>query len=97
MVSTDHEKQDESLENKISYYERIIGANPEYEFASAFADRGISGTTDNRPEFKRMLELASEGAIDVIITKAIINEYYENQGPGVIVLFTFSPSLYNIY
>lgn len=70
-VSTNHEKQGESLENQISYYERLIGANPEYEFAGVFADRGISGTTDNRPEFKRMLELAKEGAIDMIITKSI--------------------------
>lgn len=70
-VSTDHEKQGESLENQINYYERLIGTNPEFEFVGVFADRGISGTTDNRPEFKRMLELAKEGAIDVIITKSI--------------------------
>lgn len=70
-VSTDHEKQGESLENQISYYERMIGANPEYEFVGVFADRGISGTTENRPEFKRMLELANQGEIDLIITKSI--------------------------
>ncbi|MBS4220235.1 recombinase family protein [Bacillus sp. FJAT-49711] len=70
-VSTDHEKQGESLENQISYYERMIGANPEYEFVGGFADRGISGTTENRPEFKRMLELANQGEIDLIITKSI--------------------------
>lgn len=70
-VSTDHEKQGDSLENQISYYERMIGANPEYEFVGVFADRGISGTTENRPEFKRMLELANQGEIDLIITKSI--------------------------
>lgn len=70
-VSTDHEKQGESLENQINYYERLISVNPEYEFVGVFADRGISGTTDNRPEFKRMLEHAKEGAIDIIITKSI--------------------------
>lgn len=70
-VSTDHEKQGESLENQISYYERVISSNPEYEFVGVFADRGISGTTENRPEFKRMLELANQGEIDLIITKSI--------------------------
>lgn len=70
-VSTDHEKQGESLDNQISYYERLIGTNPEYEFVGVFADRGISGTTENRPEFKRMLELANQGEIDLIITKSI--------------------------
>ncbi len=70
-VSTDHVKQGESLENQIDYYERLIAANPEYEFVGIFADRGISGSTENRPEFKRMLELAEEGAIDLIITKSI--------------------------
>lgn len=70
-VSTDHEKQSESLENQISYYERLIGTNPEFEFAGVFADHGISGTTDNRREFRRMLDLAKQGAIDVIITKSI--------------------------
>lgn len=70
-VSTDHEKQSDSLENQIDYYERLITANPEYEFVEVFADQGISGTTDNRPEFIRMLEHAMEGAIDLIITKSI--------------------------
>lgn len=70
-VSTDHEKQGESLQNQIAYYERLIGTNPEFEFVGVFADHGISGTTENRPEFKRMLELAEQGAIDIIITKSI--------------------------
>lgn len=70
-VSTDHDKQCESLENQISYYERLIGTNSEFEFVGVFADKGISGTTDNRPEFQRMLELAKQGNIDIIITKSI--------------------------
>jgi site-specific DNA recombinase len=36
-----------------------------------FVDRGITGTTENRPEFQRMLVLAREGKIDLIITKSI--------------------------
>ncbi|MFL0197976.1 recombinase family protein [Clostridium sp. WILCCON 0269] len=70
-VSTVHDKQGESLENQIQYYERMISNNADYEFAGVFADRGITGTTENRPEFQKMLELCREGKIDLIITKSI--------------------------
>jgi site-specific DNA recombinase len=70
-VSTGSEAQGESLENQIQYYKNLISNNPDYEYAGVFADRGITGTTDNRPEFQRMLNLAKEGKIDLIITKSI--------------------------
>jgi len=70
-VSTDHDKQGESLENQIQYYENIISNNPDYEYVGVFSDRGITGTTENRPQFQRMLELAREGKVDLIITKSI--------------------------
>lgn len=70
-VSTDSEKQGESLENQITYYENLISSNPDYEYVGVFADRGITGTTDNRPEFKRMLEQCRDGKVDLIITKSI--------------------------
>ena len=50
-VSTDNKSQEESLENQIQYYENIISSNPDYEFVGVFADKGITGTTDKRPEF----------------------------------------------
>lgn len=70
-VSTDSRKQGESLENQISSYERSLKANPEYEFIGVFADQGISGFSRNRPEFQRMVQMAKEGQIDLIITKSI--------------------------
>ncbi len=70
-VSTGSELQGESLENQVTYYENLIKSNPEYEFVEVFADRGITGTTDSRPEFQRMIELARAGKIDLIITKSI--------------------------
>lgn len=70
-VSTDNEKQEESLENQIQYYENIISSNPEYEFIGVFVDRGITGTTRKRPQFQRMLQLARTGQVDLIITKSI--------------------------
>ncbi|WP_409068710.1 recombinase family protein [Clostridium caseinilyticum] len=70
-VSTDSEKQEESLENQIQYYENLIVANPDYEFIGVFADRGITGTTEERPEFQKMLQIARNGKVDLIITKSI--------------------------
>jgi len=70
-VSTDHKSQGESLENQIQYYENIISNNPDYEYVGVFADRGITGTTENRPQFQKMLGLCREGKIDLIITKSI--------------------------
>lgn len=70
-VSTDSDKQGESLENQVGYYETLVASNPDYEYVGVFADRGITGTTENRPEFQRMLQLCREGKIDLIITKSI--------------------------
>lgn len=36
-----------------------------------FADQGISGYCENRPQFQRMMEKARAGEIDLIITKSI--------------------------
>lgn len=70
-VSTDSRKQGESLENQISSYERSLKANPEYEFIGVFADQGIYGFSRNRPEFQRMVQMAKDSQIDLIITKSI--------------------------
>ena len=49
-VSTDHEEQETSIENQITYYENLIRSKPEWEYAGVFYDEGISGTQDdNRP------------------------------------------------
>jgi len=70
-VSTDSSSQGESYENQVSYYQRVISTNPDYEFVGVFADRGITGTTANRVEFTRMIETARSGGIDIIFTKSI--------------------------
>lgn len=70
-VSTDSLSQGESLENQISYYERKISSNPDYEFLGIFADRGYTGTKDNRPEFQKMMALCRSGDIDLILVKSV--------------------------
>ena len=70
-VSTDSRRQEDSLENQTATYERMIKGNPEYEFAGVYADQGISGYCENRPQFQKMLEQARAGELDLIITKSI--------------------------
>jgi len=60
-----------SLSAQISYYSSYIQKHREWQYAGVYADEGISGTTDNRAEFKRMLEDCEQGKIDIILTKSI--------------------------
>ena len=70
-VSTDHDEQEDSLENQIAHYENEIRSNPHYEFVEVYYDFGISGFKEKRQNFQRMLQDAREGKIDLIITKSI--------------------------
>ena len=70
-VSRDSEAMFDSLSSQVSYYNEYICSHPGWIYAGVYADYGISGTKENRPEFQRMLEDARAGKIDIIITKSI--------------------------
>ena len=70
-VSTDSKSQEDSLENQTIYYRNKIKANPAYEFVGIFADRGYTGTKDNRPEFQKMMTLCRAGEINLILVKSV--------------------------
>lgn len=70
-VSSSSEAQGESLENQTTYYRNLIETNPEYEYINVFADYGLTGTKDERPEFQKMLAMARERKLDLILTKSI--------------------------
>jgi len=70
-VSTDSRRQEDSLENQTATYERLIISNSEYVFAGVYADQGISGYCENRPQFQEMIHKAKSGDVDLIITKSI--------------------------
>ena len=70
-VSTNSLDQADSLENQTIHYQNKIEANPDYEFAGIFADRGYTGTKDNRPEFQKMMSLCRQGKIDLILVKSV--------------------------
>ena len=70
-VSTEQDEQESSYEAQVDFYTRHIQSNPNWEFVGVFADRGITGTnTKNRESFNRMISLALEGGIDLILTKS---------------------------
>ena len=71
-VSTDSEEQLTSYSSQIKHYGEFIKSNPEWEYVGVYADEGISGTqVKNRTEFKRMIDDAINGKIDIIIAKSI--------------------------
>ncbi len=60
-----------SLSAQVSFYSSFIQNHREWKYAGVYADEGISGTTDDRAEFRRMLEDCEKGKIDIILTKSI--------------------------
>lgn len=71
-VSMESERMNHSLSAQISYYSSLIQKNPDWKYAGVFADDGISGTgIAKRDAFKRMIEAAESGEIDIILTKSI--------------------------
>ena len=60
-----------SLSAQVSFYSKYIQTHREWEYAGVYADEGISGTTENRDAFKRLLEDCDAGKIDIVLTKSI--------------------------
>ena len=60
-----------SLAAQVSYYSDLIQRNPEWEYAGVYADSGLTGTRENRPEFQRLLSDCRAGKIDMILVKSI--------------------------
>ena len=70
-VSTEKGAMLHSLAAQINYYSELIQSNLEYEYAGVYADEGLSGTLEGRPEFQRMLQDCRDGKIDRILCKSI--------------------------
>ena len=71
-VSTDHDEQLTSYEAQVDYYTRYIQSRNDWEFVGMYTDEGISATnTKHRKGFKRMIDDAMDGKIDLIITKSV--------------------------
>ena len=71
-VSTDKDDQLNSLENQQNYFEEMITENKNWVFCGGYIDEGISGTAvKNRDRFLKMIEDATLGKIDMVVTKEI--------------------------
>ena len=70
-VSLDKDAMLHSLAAQISYYKGLIQRKPDWEYAGVYADEGLTGTKENRPEFQRLLADCRAGKIDMVIVKSI--------------------------
>lgn len=71
-VSTEHEAQVSALGNQVQYYDSILEKHPEWELYDRYIDEGITGTSvKKRKNFMRMMEDASQGKFDLIITREV--------------------------
>ena len=65
------ERQLHSLSAQISHYSEFIQRHSEWEYVGVYADLGITGTSKDRAEYKRLLADCEAGNIDIILTKSI--------------------------
>jgi len=71
-VSSESDEQLNSLGNQITYYEDLIKRNKNWTFVPGYIDEGLSGiSTKKRENFNRMIDDASQGKFDLVITKEI--------------------------
>ena len=71
-VSTDEFDQRNSLDSQKKFFDHYFKKHPNWNIVGIFADEGISGTSlEKRGEFNKMLRLAKNKKIDVILTKEV--------------------------
>ena len=70
-VSMEKDAMLHSLAAQVSHYSQLIQSNPTWIYAGVYADEGLTGTKESRPEFQRLLQDCREGLIDLVIVKSI--------------------------
>lgn len=60
-----------SYSAQISYYSALIQKRTGWRYAGVYADKALTGTKAERPEFQHLLEDCRAGKIDLILTKSI--------------------------
>lgn len=71
-VSTDEDKQLDSLSHQASYFESRIRDCPNWDYVPGYIDEGVTGTrADKRPQFLKMIRDAGAGLFDLILTKEV--------------------------
>ena len=54
-VSSGKDAMLHSLSAQVSYYSGYIQRNPAWQYIGVYADEALTGTKDDRPEFRRLL------------------------------------------
>lgn len=71
-VSTDQDYQETSFREQVNFYTKYIKGNADWVYAGMYTDKGISGLQkNNRTGFNRMINDATHGKIDLILTKSV--------------------------
>lgn len=71
-VSTEHEAQTNALENQMEWYQELLKRNENWTLEGTYIDKGITGTmAKKRPNFIRMINDASKGGFDLIVTREV--------------------------
>lgn len=70
-VSSGKDSMLHSLSYQVSHYSLMIQSHKNWLFSGVYSDEAISGTKDERPNFKRMVEECRNGNIDMVITKSV--------------------------
>ena len=70
-VSTEQEEQSSSIELQELHYTQLISENSNWTNAGIFSERATGLNLQERPEFRRMIELCLKKKIDLILTKSI--------------------------
>ena len=91
-----NEKESNSITNQKLIIDNYLKEHKEYKLVDYYIDDGYSGTTFDRPQYKRMLKDIVEGKVDTIIVKDLSrfgrnhiesDNYIENILPGYNVRF----------
>ena len=67
-VSTEHSEQDTSLEAQVKLMQSYMKRHPEKQLEASFIER-VSGKSDNRPEFQKMINRIKEGGVSFVLIK----------------------------
>lgn len=70
-VSLDKDSMLHSLSAQVSHYSSHIQKHLGWRYAGVYADKALTGTKAERPEFQRLLADCRAGKIDMVITKSI--------------------------
>lgn len=70
-VSMEKETMLHSFSAQVSYYSEKIQKHPGWSYAGVYADRALTGTKSERPEFQRLLADCRAGKIEILSGKWI--------------------------